>query len=115
MKKITYSKVGDYYFPNLQAENQTLLSKWGRMKLNYLKNHEQGLYTSLLLKDELNQYLQGIELQAAQMHEQFIQQLKAQYNITDDLKQTNQLLWIHQMNLIEEITSDIVLNELIYQ
>ena len=68
MKKITYSKVGDYYFPNLQTEKQTPLSKWDRMKLNYLKEHKQGLYTFLPFKGELNQFLQEIELQATQMH-----------------------------------------------
>lgn len=55
MKKITYSKVGDYYYPNLQANKQPSLSKWGRSKLKYLKQNEQGLYTSLLLKNQLNE------------------------------------------------------------
>lgn len=77
MKKITYSKVGDYYFPNLQTEKQTTLSKWGRMKLNYLKEHEQGLYTSLLFKGDLNQYLHEIELQATQIYEHSLVDLKS--------------------------------------
>lgn len=115
MKKITYSKVGDFYLPNLQTEKQISLSKWGRMKLNYLKEYEHGLYTSLLFKGELNQYLHEMELQATQMHEQLIKQLKAKYNITESLKQTNQLFWLQQMNIIENIANEIVLNELIYQ
>ena len=115
MKKITYSKVGDYYYPNLQANEQPYLSKWGRAKLNYLKQNEQGLYTSLLLKNQLNEYLQDIDSQANLMYDHLIKQLILQYNITEQLKQSNQMLCVKQMNMINKIAEEIVLNDLIYQ
>ena len=36
---IEYSKIGDYQFPNLKSESNIHLSKYGRMKLHYLKNY----------------------------------------------------------------------------
>lgn len=43
--KITYHKVVDYYLPNLTLEKSKFsnysLSKYGRMRLNYLKNHKR--------------------------------------------------------------------------
>ncbi len=69
MKKITYSKVGDYYYPNLQVSKQSSLSKWGRSKLKFLKQNEQGLSTFLLLKNQLNEYLQNIDSQANLMYD----------------------------------------------
>lgn len=114
MKKITYSKVGDYYYPNPQANEQPSLSKWGRSKLKHLKQNEQGLYTSLLFKNQLNEYLQDIDSQANIMYDYLVKQLILQYNITEQLKQSNQMLWVKQMNLIDEIVEQIVLNELIY-
>ena len=89
--------------------------KWGRAKLNYLKQNEQGLYTSLLLKNQLNEYLQDIDSQANLMYDHLIKQLILQYNITEQLKQYNQMLWVKQMNMINKIAEEIVLNEDVYK
>ena len=40
--EIEYIKQGDYYLPNLvldPEETNYTIGKYGRMKLNYLKNH----------------------------------------------------------------------------
>ena len=113
MKKITYSKLGDYYYSNLQANEQPYLSKWGRAKLKYLKQNEQGLYTSLLLKNQLNEYLLDIDLEANLMYDHLIKQLIIQHNITEQLKQSNQMLWVKEMNMISKIAEEIVLNKYI--
>ena len=38
--KIEYIKIGDYYYPNLvvKKEGRLQLSKYGRAKLDYMKN-----------------------------------------------------------------------------
>ena len=55
MNGLTYTKVGDYYLPNLVLKEQpdTPIGKYGRMRLRYLKEHRKGLYTSLLLTEKL--------------------------------------------------------------
>lgn len=52
MNGLTYTKVGDYYIPNLVLKEQpdTPIGRYGRMRLRYLKEHRKGLYTSLLLR-----------------------------------------------------------------
>ena len=44
--EITYTKVGDYYLPNLALTKSKYanykLGKYGRMRLNYLKNYKKG-------------------------------------------------------------------------
>ena len=49
------------------------------------------------------------------MYDHLIKQLILQYNITEQLKQSNQMLWVKQMNMINKIAEEIVLNDLIYQ
>lgn len=73
---IKYSKVGDYLFPNFKSESNIQLSKFGRMKLQYLKNHQQGLYHKLLVKNELNDYLLLIDKEANEMYDRMIIELK---------------------------------------
>ena len=52
--EITYSKVGDYYIPNLVLENtikNTSIGKYGRLRLKYLKQYKKAEYTILFRTD----------------------------------------------------------------
>ena len=48
--KLKYTKVGDYLLPNLTIKNEFkgAINKYGLLRLNYLKEHKKGLYTTLL-------------------------------------------------------------------
>lgn len=47
--KITYHREGDYFIPDLYIKNYTKsdyhIGKYGRLRLNYLKEHKRGYYT----------------------------------------------------------------------
>lgn len=54
---IEYVKHGDYYLPNLvlSGENTNYkIGKYGKMKLNYLKNNRKAEYSILLIDGKLN-------------------------------------------------------------
>ena len=61
--KITYTKVGDYYLPNLvlKQEEKVILNKYGRLRLNYLKENKKAEYTILFMNGELNKHLKEIQ------------------------------------------------------
>ena len=44
--KLTYSKIGNYFLPNLTIKNQNYkrINKYGLLKLNYLKENNKALY-----------------------------------------------------------------------
>ena len=115
MNKIEYSKVGDYYIPNLKVKprRNVSLGKYGRMRLNYLKEHESAHYNALLMNDELYDHLIEIDKQAYEMHDRLVEQYKEKWTITEELKQTNQREWVRQMNLIKRIIEQIVYDTLI--
>ena len=37
--KITYTRVGDYYLPNLAAPESPKVGRWGMLRFNYLRNN----------------------------------------------------------------------------
>ena len=48
MKEITYHKEGDYLIPDLIMDNSCenyYIGKYGRLRLNYIKEYKRGLYT----------------------------------------------------------------------
>ena len=59
--KLNYIKVGNYLLPNLVTNNENgAINKYGYLRLNYLKEHKKGLYTSLILQDKLTNHLVSV-------------------------------------------------------
>lgn len=113
---ISYTKVGDYLLPDLKLENKERfnIGKYGLLKLEYLKKNKRGLYTELLMKDKLNEYLHDIDVSLMEMEQKLIKELVEKENINEELKSSNQMLWIGKMNSIRNIVKEIVLKEYIY-
>ena len=114
---IEYTKVGDYYLPNLVApENMKnfRLGKYGKLRLRYLKEHRKAEYTILLMDNELQKHLMDVDKQANERFELLMKQFAERENITEELKATNQLEWVGRMNNIKHCAEEIILKELIY-
>lgn len=114
---IEYIKQGNYYLPNLvlaQEDTNYAIGKYGRMKLNYLKNNKKAEYTILSMDGKLNRYLHEIDIACEDRIKTIISQLVKQKNITEELKATNQIEWVGKMNSIKNRAEEIIFNELIY-
>ena len=113
---IEYHLEGDYYVPNLTIPKQEkiILNKYGRMRLNYLKEHKKVEYSIMLMDGTLNSHLKEIQETATERVEQIIKQLKVKSNLTEDMKNTDILYWVGTMNAIKNQAEEIVISELIY-
>ena len=112
--KITYTRVGDYYLPNLAAPECPKVGHWGMLRFNYLRKHREALYTIMLMEGTLNPHLEEIDRQAQEMEQHLISQLAQQEGVTEQLKAENQMDWVARMNNIRNRADEIVLNELIF-
>ena len=112
--KITYTRVGDYYLPNLAAPESPKVGRWGMLRFNYLRKHQEALYAIMFIENTLNSHLEEIDRQAQEMEQQLISQLTQQEGITEQLKAENQMEWVARMNNIRNRADEIVLNDLIY-
>ena len=110
---IEYTKVGDYYFPNLKEDKQEniQLSKYGRMKLKYLKEHQKGLYFTGQTTNQLYDYLQMIDKEANETYERVLIDFKKQRNINEELKEKHQTKWIQEMSNIQNCIDEIIRKE----
>lgn len=114
--KITYRKEGDYFIPNLPLPIQPKkqIGKYGRSRLNYLKDFNRGLYTELLIDGTLKQHLLDINESANEKVRLLIKQFAESENINEYLKEHHQMEWVQAMNNIKNRAEEIVLNEIIY-
>ena len=112
---IEYTKVGDYYLPNLVLEKEKIiLNKYGRLRLKFLKENRKAEYTIMFVNGTLNRHLKEIQETADNRINLIIEQLKQQNNLTEEMKSTDQLYWVSMMNNLKDVAEEIILNELIY-
>ena len=112
----TYTRVGDYLLPNLTIDEseQQPIGKYGRMRKRYLKEHRPVLYTNLLVTGNLDQHLAEIDEACKERMELLTRQMASQEGVTEALKVSDQMEWVHGMNSIRSRAEEIVLHELIY-
>ena len=108
-----YELQGDYYIPCLSLPETKPISRWGRRHLRYLQKHRRLLYSTLLLSGKLNDYLLNIDREAQELFDRLMTQLIEEKEITEQLKEHDQMAWVRMMNTIRNITEEIVNDEVV--
>ncbi len=90
------------------------IGKYGRMHLDYIKNHRRGRYTTLLTEGKLNARLHEIDLEANEMLNSIILRLATERGIDENLKARDMFSWVAEMNNIKAGAEEIVLREVIF-
>ncbi len=114
---LKYELIGDYYLiagDDEPEEEQKPIGIWGQRHRRYLKNHRKVLYTNLLTSGKLNIYLADIDRQAEEMFERLTRQMAVAEYITEQLKATDQMVWVGRMNNIRNRAAEIINTEIIF-
>ena len=114
--EFTYTERNGIMYPDLALPEQTNypIGKYGRMRLDYLKKHRRGTYTTLLTSCTLNQHLYETEQEVKRQIDITLSRLVKARGITEELKATNPLRWVQEMNNAKQSAEELVLNEIIY-
>ena len=77
MKNITYTECNEIRYPNLALPEQInySLGKYAIMRLDFMKKHRRGTYTTLLTEGRLNEYLHAIDIRAHELLDDTIPRL----------------------------------------
>ena len=110
-----YHEENGHLIPNVTLPEQTdyQIGKYGRMHLDYIKQHRRGRYTTLLTEGKLNARLHEIDLEANEMLEPIIPRLAIERGIDENLKARDMLRWVAEMNNIKTSAEEIVLREVV--
>ncbi len=113
----TYREENGHLIPDITLPELTdyQIGKYGRIHLDYIKQHRRGRYTTLLTEGKLNVRLHKIDLEANKMLDSIIPRLVAERGIYENLKARDMLRWVAEMNNIKASAEEIVLREVIYQ
>lgn len=112
----TYTQVGDYMLPDLlpaEEETEANIGVWGMRHKRYLKQNHKVRYYNLLTSGKLNSYLADVEQQAQDLFLRLVKDLVEQEKVTEELKATDMMLWVRNMNNIRNRATEIVNLQLI--
>ena len=110
--KITYTEnKNGIYYPNLTLSTGTTYSigKYGRVYLDYLKKYRRGIYTTLLTKNRLNEYLHKVDIEAREMVLKITEKIATTRGIDEYLKTANPIRWVQEMNAARHDAEEIVM------
>ncbi|MBD5137412.1 MAG: TnpV protein [Lachnospiraceae bacterium] len=90
----------DLYYPELGMPEGSHynIGKYGLMQCEYLKTDRKREYLRLLLDAKLNEHLHEIDEECHARVELFVEQMKTRSGITEELKSTEQMVWVGLMN-----------------
>ena len=113
--EITYTKYGDYYYPDLALLPQPTgdIGSFGRMRKKYLKEHQPDTFALMLMENTLTQHLIDIDREANEQIELITAQLAQAEGVTEDLKARDQLEWIRAMNSCRARAAEQVIWEIV--
>lgn len=117
MKETKYIEIDGLLYPNLKLPEQkeVHLSRFGRMRKQYLKEQHSIIYTNLLISGELFDYLEKFDNEMNELYNRLMKQYKVKWNITEELKEKDQIRCVQEMNNIKQCVEEFVKNEYIYR
>ena len=109
--QITYTEHNGLYYPDLALPEQTNypLGKYANLRLDFMKKHRRGTYTTLLAEGRLNEYLHDIDIQTHKLLDDIIPRLAKERGVDEALKAHNPLQWTSEMNNIKTSAEEIIL------
>ena len=112
----TYRQEGDYLIPNLALPNDGNyeIGKYGRMRLNYLKEHRKILYTNYLMEGTLSKHLSEIDQACNERMDNIVSAMAKREGVTEELKAADQMEWVRRMNNIRNRAEEIILREVVF-
>ena len=109
----TYREENGNLVPDVELPEQKPIGKYGRMHLDYLKQHRRGRYSALLGEGLLNAYLADVDEQAHEMLTSLTVELAKSQGVDEHLKATDQMRWVQMMNNVRNSAEETVMRELI--
>ena len=98
----------------LPTETNYPLGKYAMMRLEYLKRHRRGTYTTLLTQAKLNEHLHEVEESAKEQISMTISRMAQNLGVTEQMKATDPMKWVQTMNGLKAAAEEEVLNSLIF-
>ena len=116
--ELTYTKVGDYYIPDLILDEdpatEKFYGKYGNLRRTFLQDHKPKLWMVLVNTGRADDHLTSIERAAERRMDALLPQMMKAAGVTEELKGRDQMAWVGLINTCKAQIEEIIMAELIY-
>ena len=115
--ELTYTKVGDYYIPNLvldEPEPEKFYGKYGDLRREYIREYRPTLWASLVNSGRLDDHLTTIERLAERRMDKMLPQMMEATGATERLKACDQMAWVGLVNNCKAKIEETIFSDLIF-
>ena len=112
---LTYVLNGDYYIPLIEVPlDDRPIGKYGRMRMQYLKEHRPVIYNQMILTGMLHSHLVEVNECCTNMKLALVAETARRQGVTEELKTRDQMTWVGMMNNIDNSVEEFILSEYVY-
>ena len=114
--KITYTKVGDYYLPDLtvSTDKKYNIGKYGRLHGRFIKENRPCFYTARMIDGTWLDYLEQVDAAAKAEIERLVKKFASSLNISEELKAKDQMQWVGLMNSAKAQAEEFVMKNIVF-
>lgn len=91
------------------------IGTWGRLHYDFLYRNQRSVINAMRLKGTLQAYLEQFDADAQDSFEKLVKRTAEVENVTEELKASDQMEWVCQMNNIRNRVEDFIISEYVYQ
>lgn len=118
MAELTYTRVGDYYIPNLILDEEpgqdVFYGKYGNLRCDYLREHRPKLWMVLVNSGKLADHLKEVEDTANNWLDRMMPDMTKAAGATEELKARDPMHWVGLMNCCKAQVEEMIFAEIIY-
>ena len=118
MAELTYTRVGDYYIPDLildeEPEQDVFYGKYGDLRRDYLREHKPKLWMVLVNSGKLADHLKEVEDTANNWLDRMMPDMMKAAGATEELKARDPMRWVGLMNCCKAQVEEMIFAEIIY-
>ena len=112
----TYTKIGDYYLPDLtvSTDKKYNIGKYGRLHGKFIKENYPCRYSAMMIQGIWLDYLEQVDNVAKSEVERLVKIFADNLSISEELKATDQMQWVGLINNAKSQAEDFVLKNIVF-
>ncbi|MDO4364615.1 MAG: TnpV protein [Clostridia bacterium] len=112
----TYTKVGDYYLPDLTVptDKKYNIGKYGRLHERFIKENRPCFYTARMIQGVWLDYLEQVDNAAKNEVERLVKKFADRLDISEKLKATDQMQWVGLINNAKVQAEEFVMKNIVF-
>ena len=104
-----------YPILKLPQEEEPRYSKYGQLRLQFLREHKVELLNDLIVHGKLNAHLNQVEDSCKERYDVLFERMKLYFDTSEELKAKDCMRWFHTFYNIHAHVDEFVIRELVYE